>query len=378
MSVQMLSSSNSGRWHRRTKVVAAWLAVGLATTLVGCGGDSETRSTDKGSAGAQALYEEAVQAGGNLTVFIGSSGNEALDRLKAAFIEQYPDINLEWINGTGDQVLERLLTEKRAGLNTADVLDIPGLREFQSVNDEGYIEHYVPDDAESFTYDPTGYIDGVAYSHSDYFGAACYNPNNLTEDEIELLTTSYDGWADPVFKGRTAIVNPAGFGYRRTMSYYVFENPDLGSKWLEKLAANDPVVYANQNIASTQVIAGEYDVLINSQSNLGPRAAAEGAPLECVAPSPAAAIPFSIGIVKGAPNPAAAKLYENWVLSEAGQQAFRETLAYSHRRQGMNPPQIPGEVPRPDVVEFANEDTLNAHYDELTSTFERLFGAAKE
>jgi iron(III) transport system substrate-binding protein len=374
----MLSSfSPSPRRNRRAGVVAAVLAVSLAASVAGCGGDSQTQSGDQGSAGQQALYDEAVKAGGNLTVFIGSSGNEALTRLKEAFNEQYPDINLEWINGTGDQVMERLLTEKRAGLNTADVLNIPGLREFQSVDNEGYIEHYVPEDADSFTYDRTGYIDGVAYSHSDYFGAACYNPNNLTNDEIELLKT-YEGWADPVFKGRTAIVNPAGFGYRRTMSYYVFENPDLGMPWLEKLAANDPVVYANQNMASTQVVAGEHDVVINSQSNLGPRAAADGAPLECVAPSPAAAIPFSIGIIKGAPNPAAAKLYENWVLSEAGQEAYRETLAYSHRRQGMNPPEVPGEVRRPDVVAFANEDTLNAHYDELNSTFERLFGAAKE
>lgn len=381
----MSTPKNAVARETRRKSVSVVAVAAIALTLAACGSDEpaepepggepggETAGEQEGSTQDQ-LYQEAIEAGGTLNVFIGSSGTEELDMLRDFFNESYPDVRLEWISGTGDAVTERLLTEKRAGLNNADVLNIPGVRGFRAVDEEGYIEHYVPEDADLFTYDPNGFIEGVAYAHSQYAGAACYNPTNVTDEEIELLQT-YEGWTDPVFEGRAAITNANGFGYRRTLSYYVYENEDLGWSWMEGLAALNPVVFNSANTSIPQMIAGEYDVVYNAWDFNQVRAADDGAPVECVAPSPAPATAFAAGVVKDAPNMPAAKLYVNWLLSEDGQMAVQESLVYGARREGLDVP-IENAIEPPEEVHLVDEDVLEENYPELVTRFEELFGGA--
>jgi iron(III) transport system substrate-binding protein len=369
----------SRRWSRIGRVAVSLVAA-LTLLVAGCGSDSGGSSgqeTGPGSATQQQLYEQAVADGAKLSLFIGTSGNEETRRFIEMFNEEFPDLTVEHISGTGDKVLERLMTEKRAGLHNADVLLAPGMVPFKLANEAGFIERFTPEEANLFTRDDDAYIDGVAYAFSDVYNAVCFNPNNVTPEEIELLH-NYQGWTDPRFKGRAAIVDPSGFGYRRGLTYWVFQDPDLGENWLRGIAALQPTVYFNANSAAPQVVAGEHDVLFNAMTIHGARAYHDGAPLECTTGSYAPAYPFSVGLVKDGPNTAAGKLFINWLLSEPGQNAVQDTYAFSARREGMNVPVVDAEWWQiPDDIRYTDESIVESRFPELSDMFNHMFSAAK-
>jgi ABC-type Fe3+ transport system substrate-binding protein len=200
----------------------------------------------------------------------------------------------------------------------------------------------------------------------------------LTEQEIALLD-SYQGWTDPRWKGRAAIINPSGFGYRFGLSYWVFQDPNLGEPWLRKLADLDPTVYSSANNAAPQVIAGEKDVVFNGVQGQGVRAYNDGAPYECKAAEYAPYYVWLAAIAKDAPHPAAAKLFVNWLYTENGQQATQDTWAYNALRDGFDKPLIDAEWWHvPEDQRLSDENLTAKNYDQLVQMFNSMFGAAKD
>lgn len=348
-------------------------------TLTACGSDSPQEGADVGLPDAQQeLYDAAVEAGGQVTAFVGTSGNAEQDAIKTAFHEAFPDVTLNIIGGTSDQVVERFMTEKRAGLNNADVLTVAGVGTFEQPIEEGFIQEFTPEDAELFTSDEATYIDGLVYSFSDIQVGACYNTQNVTDEEVELLQ-DYQGWTDPVWTGRASIVNTQGFGNRRGLMYWVFEDEELGVDWLEGLAALEPMVYSSANTASSRVIAGEHDVVFNALTIQAPRAFREGAPLRCVTGPYAPAYPFGIALPSDAPNEAGGKLFINWIMSEAGQSVVQEALSYNARREGFDEPVIVDEGWNPpDDLRFLDETVAVERGPEMTELFDSIVGTAQE
>ncbi len=368
------------RWTRRTSRSAVSLLAAFGFLLTACG--SGTSGPDGGgeplSQPQQALYDQAVDAGGQVRVFIGSSGSKELDALKERFRNQFPDLTLEFISGTSDKVQERFLNEKRAGLNNADVLSMGGIAPFEQVNQEGYLAQFTPEDADLFSYDPKGYLPGLAYGFGDNHMGVCYNPTKLSDDEVNLLHT-YSGWTDPRWKGRAAIVSPDGYGYRRGLTYWLYQDPNLGEPWLHKLAELDPTVYPSANAAAPQVIAGEHDVLFNSITHQAARAADDGAPLRCTTAEYSPSYPFSVSLVKDAPNTPGGQLFIDWILSETGQQAVQETFAYTARREGFDTPVIDEDWwQQPEDIRVVDEATVIAEQQNLTTLFDSLFGGAAQ
>lgn len=360
----------------RTSVFAVVVALSLA--LAGCGsGSDESLGLESVSEGQRTLYQEALDAGGELTVFTAVSGTAELDMLAEKFNVQFPGIAVQFITGTGDKVQERLLTEKRAGLNNADVVALGGIDPFVQIDEAGFLGEFTPEDADLYTYEAKAYLAGKAYAFGDIQMGACYNPTNLTDEEVALLHT-FDGWTDPRFRDRAAIVSPDGFGYRRGLSYWVFEDPALGQDWLTALADHHPTVYNTAGTAAPQVIAGEHDVLFNALTVYAVRAAREGAPLRCITGEYAPTYPFSVGLVDNAPHAAAGKLFINWLLSEEGQVAVQETFGYQARREDYDAPPIVEEdwwqPAQGEQIRFVDEQVVNDNYVQLRDVFQSQFG----
>ncbi len=364
---------------RSSRALSAAVAVCLA--LAGCGSDSSGTDsvTDAVSDKQKSLWEEARSTNnGKLTVFVGSSGSDELEGLKAAFAKDFGGVELEWISGTSDTIQERFVTERRAGLSNADVIALAGIASYDSLETEGFLERFTPEEADLYTYDPAGYQADLAYSFGDLNLGVCYNPNNVSEEEIALLKT-YQGWTDPRWQGRSAILSDEGYGPRRSLSYWLYQDPKLGKPWLDKVAANRPIVYKSANTAAPQVIAGEYDVIFNAQTVQGPRAAAEGAPLECTTAEYSPTYTFATALASRAPNAAAGKLFINWILSEDGQRAVQENLAYNARRKGFDEPVLSAEWwQRPTNAPIPDEALVVANQEDLRHTFENSFGHTQD
>lgn len=363
--------------QRIGRIVPLFVVAAIGLSGCGTGGSGSDAGPAEISASQKGLYEEAVAAGGRANLFIGSSGDERTDQLIERFNETFPDVTVEYVSGTGNEVTERLLTEKRSGLDNADALLVAGMNAYRNVAEEGYIADFAPEDAALFTQDKSSYIENAAYSFARIYNGVCYNANNVSETEAELLKT-YEGWTDPVWKGRAAIVNANGFGYRFGLSHWVYQDPELGEEWLKKLAALEPTVFNNASIASPQVIAGEYDVLFNSVTQYGAWAHRDGVPLKCTTGEYAPYYPSAAGLVEGAPNAAAGKLFLNWLFSENGQEAVQETWSYTAARDGFNTPVIEADWWKlPDDQRPTDEEIVSKNYSQLVNTFNIEFGPEK-
>lgn len=367
--------SISGQQIRRIVPIIALTALALTA----CGGSAAGNGSGSAeiSSSQQELYDQAVAAGGRAKLFIGSSGDERTNRLIERFNDTFPKVSVEYISGTGNEVTERLLTEKRSGLNNADALLVAGMQAYRSVANEGFIADFAPEEAKLFTQDKSSYIENTAYSFARIYNGVCYNPNKVSETEAELLKT-YKGWTDPTWKGRAAIVNANGFGYRFGLSHWVYQDPELGEKWLKDLAALKPAVFTNASIATPQVIAGEYDVLFNTVTQYGAWAYRDGAPLKCTTGEYAPYYPSAAGLVKGAPNAAAGKLFLNWLFSADGQEAVQETWSYTAAREGFSTPVIDADWWKlPDDKRPTDENIVSQNYSKLVNTFNSEFGQEK-
>ena len=349
----------------------------LALVVAGCGGGGAEPAlgTAEISESQQALYEQAK--GSELQLFFGTSSDES-DRLIERFNALFPDIKVSYVGATGNEITERFLTEKRAGLNNVDAILMASDLAYRQLNDEGFLADFTPEEIDAFSLEPGSYIDNRAYTFSTIMNMACYNPNNVSEEEIALLDT-YQGWTDPAWQGRAAIINPSGFGYRFGLSHWLFQDPNLGEPWLRKLADLDPTVYSSENNAAPRVIAGEHDVVFNSVQTQGARAFRDGAPYECKAAEYAPYYIWLAAIAKDAPHPAAAKLFVNWLYTEDGQRAVQETWAFNALRDGFDTPLIDAEWWQvPEDQRLTDENLTAKNYDHLVEIFDSMFGAAND
>ncbi len=362
---------------RASRIAVAGLAA-LFLPLAACSsGASGGDVTESASEQQRTLWEDAKATNnGDLTVFIGTNATNRLDQIGEAFAEDYPGINLQWISGTSDTIQERFLAERRAGLSSADVIALIDVEPYRRLAEEGYIETFTPENADKFSYEEKTFIPDTAYGFADQVVGACYNPNSVTDEEVELLKT-YEGWTDPVWDGRSAIVSDEGYVGRTSLTYWTYEDPSLGVPWLEELAAHRPVVFKSSSPGSPQVIAGEYDVLFNSHMGQGVRASREGAPLECVTAEYAPAYVFATALASEAPNAAAGKLFINWIMSESGQRAVQEDFGYNARLEGFDEPVIAADWwEKPTDVRVADPELVSGQYQELSNTFNQLFGGS--
>jgi iron(III) transport system substrate-binding protein len=89
-------------------------------------------------------------------------------------------------------------------------------------------------------------------------------------------------------------------------------------KWLRRLAANDPQVIQGATQVTDLVAAGQDAVTLNARTMRFLSVKKQGAPVAWNL-TKAVAQPALISILRGAPHPAAGKLFVRWLLSREGQ-----------------------------------------------------------
>jgi ABC-type Fe3+ transport system substrate-binding protein len=368
------------RRSRRCTVHAAACLASLALLAAGCSGPSTAieEPTIPVSERQRTAYEQARTAGGEIRIFVGTASNEEIDYLLEDFSAAFPGLTVQYISGTANSVVERFLTERRAGLDNVDVLMLPGVSAFERIVDEHLLREYEPEEWTQFPDEPGTRLGRYAHAFANNYNSVCYNPENITPAERKLLD-SYEGWTSPVWRDRAALVDPTGFGYRYGLTYWTYQDPGLGEPWLTDLARNvRPTVFNGGSVPAAQVIAGEYDVVFNLGDVFGVRAQRTGAPLQCTSGEYAPYYVWSSALSSDAPNPAGGEVFVDWLFSEHGQLALQESLAYSGRRAGL-PPVVDAEWwDFRDDSRLIDEQLVRRNQSALVDTVERLFGGAVE
>lgn len=161
-------------------------------------------------------------------------------------------------------------------------------------------------------------------------------------------------WADllkPEYKDKVGFLDPtqAAIGYSVSTAVNLalggtLDNWDPGIKYLAQLKANGLQLPAQTATAIVQ--QGEIPILIDADFNGYQLKNNNAAPVEVVIPCEGSiAIPYVIGLVKGAPNPEGGKKLLDFVLSDEGQALFAQSYMRPIRNITVDPKIAEGMLP---------------------------------
>ncbi len=276
---------------------------------------SQARADDFATIKAAAIKE------GQIVVWHNSPQQEATAALAALFNKRFGmNIKVERVGIAGGEITSRMMTEKRGGRVTVDVLiafdrNLPALVKNNLIEKVDWIETFAgPDkiDAKLLERAATNVVPeykdyGLEFSHG-VFGIA-YNTNMLSEQDVPH---TWEGLADPKWKGK--VIVDAGLSPLARLL------PAIGRDGVialaEKVVANRPIYSDGQPASATKVVSGEAPLsMLTLSSALYEKQ--KGAPIGLVYPEPQALVSQQmVYVAKGAPHPNLARLWAAWLASE--------------------------------------------------------------
>jgi iron(III) transport system substrate-binding protein len=306
--------------------IAAWLCIlGLGTIFSG-----ESRADWKTD------WEKAVAAAkkeGRFNFYVGRYGTEPLLN---EFRRDYPEIKIISVNGTGNSLGTRILTEIRAGKVVADLYSggantnyeilykgkalesIKSALILPEVIDEskwygGQQRYTDPEQKFIFVYIATPSSSGF------YYNTKLVNPQEFK---------SYWDLVNSKWKGRYVSQEPTSTGLGGGLQFYYY-NPELGPEFIKRLFGDMQPVFGRDRRQITDWLAqGRFALCVGCRETN--RAKGQGLPVdELESTDWKEGIELtsgggSISLVKGGPNPNAAKVFINWFLSRKGQTALQK------------------------------------------------------
>jgi iron(III) transport system substrate-binding protein len=292
-------------------MTSKWTAASLSlvAALLFCG---------RAQAADDTLYQAAKKEG-TVVWYTSLIINQAVRPLVAAFNKKYPGIEVQYSRGDSGPNAIKVLDEARAGKVQGDVFD--GIATTPPLLKAGLVERFVPTDVDKYpaaSRDPEGRWNALVV----YFLTPGLNTDLVGKDEIktagDLLNPKWKGkiaWGTEPSSGAPAYVGAVLMSMGR----------DKGMAFLRALAKQDVVnVDATNRAVLDQVILGQYAIALSIFDHHADISAKKGAPVAWLKVEPIPAPFHSIGLVKNAPHPNAAKLLIDFLLSEEGQRAFAD------------------------------------------------------
>jgi len=262
-----------------------------------------------------------------LTVFVGVSlvtagevilytaSNPKIEKdINAAFQKAYPDIKLKSVNMSTGPITERAIAEKANP--QADVIWMVNDIALEQLKNAGVLEPYEPKKSpvlEEFR-DP----DGFYLNHNATLMGMAVNTKMLKERKLPMPVT----WEDlikPVYKGQVSIAAPTKSG--TGLSIFSTMADAFGWNFIDNLHQN---IFAYQSSGSAAarmcgrgeiVIGLSYDTAILQQVRAG-------VPVEMVIGRISPNVKEGGGLLVGAPHPKEARIFMDWLFSEAAAKIF--------------------------------------------------------
>ena len=293
------------------------------------------------AAGWQEEWQATVQAAkreGQVTVYISGYG-ATLDA--GHFQKDFPDIKLLVVTGQSGQLGPRIVSERRAGKYLADVSSAGANPHYQLFYAAKMLEPIasaliLPEVTDQSKWwggkhwyiDPEGqYI--FAYV-GNMTGTGAYAVNALNPAEFK----SYWDFVNPKWKGKIVardirIPGPGGDNMR-----FFYHHPALGPKFIHRLFSEMDLTLSRDFRQGIDWLGqGKFPLALFFSSSDVKAAAHQGLPVNVLDNSPfKEGVPMGVGfgtlgLLKNAPHPNAAKVFINWYLSRKAQTALQKDMA---------------------------------------------------
>jgi iron(III) transport system substrate-binding protein len=308
----------------------------------------------------QATWEKTVAAAkkeARLNFYVGRYGTEPLLN---EFRKEFPEIRLVTVNGTGNSLGTRILTELRAGNVVADLFSGGANTNYEILYEGKALDSIRSTLILPEVLDESKWYEGkhrytdqeqrhiFVYIANPSSSGFYYNTNLVNPKEFK----SFWDLVAPKWKGKYVSQDPTGTGLGGGLQF-MYYHPELGPEFIKRLFGDMQPTFGRDRRQITDWLAqGRYAICIGCRETN--RAKSQGLPVDDFDNTDwKEGIQLTTGggsmsIIKGGPNPNAAKVFINWFLSRRGQMALQKY----NDLYGEDPPNsrridIPKDVLRP-------------------------------
>jgi len=284
----------------------------------------------------------AAKKEGQLNLYVGRYGQAAL---LDEFRKEFPEIKIVSVNGSGNQLATRIAAEVRAGKTIADIYS-GGPNSSYSVLYRGKMldsiksafilpeildeskwlggKHVFSDREGRFVF---VYV-ALPGSRGLAFNANLVNPKDFK---------SYWDLTLPKWKGKITSQPITETGLSAHLQFYYY-SPDLGPEFIKRAFGAMDITFGDRRTITDWLAVGKYAICHGCRQV--DKAQSQGLAVDDFDTGdwkegePLSTGGGSISLIKGGPNPNAARLFINWFLSRKGQTAMQK----SNDLYGEHPP----------------------------------------
>lgn len=297
-------------------------------------------------------------------VIYSTAGSTARVALSNAFSSKY-GITLEFVMGKSEEINERMLRERSAGLYLVDVLLAGNSPTLNQLKPAKVLEPLEPVLILSEVRQEGNWWGGklpwVDKERTMLSSLAYPTPAyaiNTTMVKAEELP-SWRSLLEPRWKGKISINDPTVGGAGLAWFSVVGEKL-MSYDYMRELAKQEPVIIRDWRLQVEWLAHGKYPIAIAPKSDPITEFMQAGAPVKFVMPKEGTGLTTGSGglsLIKNAPHPNAARLFINWLLSKEGLTAFTRSQLAESARLDVPTDFLPSEKKREPVVNYFPRET---------------------
>src|SRR6266446_10210830 len=232
-----------------------------------------------------------------------------------AFEKKY-GVKLQLWRSSSEKVLQRAVTEARAGRFTVDAFELNG-PEMEALYREGLLEEFYSPQSRNI---PPAGIPKHRHWVADRFNffTIAYNTNLVKPSEVP---NSYEDLLHPRWVGKIGI-EAGDTDWFASMVKWTGE--EKGMAFFRKLAQMKPQLRTGHTLMSELVASGEIPLAATIYNHNAERLLVKGAPVKWKALAPTFGRPNGVAVAKRTDRPHAALLFVDFMLSPEGQELIKQ------------------------------------------------------
>lgn len=302
------------------------------------------------------LYKKALKEEGVLNCYCTLAQINAA-KIYPVFEKRFPGIRISHIDATSDKLSARAITEARGGRTIADVLEF-GLEDINKVYTQGLILEKIPPEAAEY---PANLRGPFWTANNLIFFVGAWNTDKVKKEEEPK---TLDDFGDPRWKGRL-IAEPRDYELLIALTHK-HKSMEKARAVLTKIAANNVEFHRGHSQLAELLVAGQAAACFTCYSHHFPSRKRKGAPVDYMLSEGAAGI-IAVAVMKDAPHPNTAWLFNRWAASVEGQ-----TVYAKGGRTPAHPKVEPTENIRPKVIYAIGVEDLK-QYTKFEKVWKEVF-----
>lgn len=311
---------------------------------------------------------------------VGSEIREAMTREFKAKYGISPDI----VTGRGAEVSARLLAERKSGLYTADVYVGGAGTLVTRLKPGGALDLLEPAFVLPEVRDPKVWWQGAPdwIDKQHYILAFIAQPKLPVTINTEIIKPneiqSYRDLLDPRWKGKMSMNDPTETGAGGQWIGVVGQQI-MGLDFIKEFVRQEPVILRDQRVQMEWIAKGKYPIALYAKTDLVPEFVKVGTPLKNLNLKEGTFMNSASGnlaLINKGPNPHAARLFINWLLSKEGQTIFARAQGAQSTRIDVTTEFLDPEQLRVPGMKYydGNSEEYNSKRLEQLKIAEEIFG----